>query len=126
MTGGLLCLAVFTVLAYNESPSLQRVMTARDVSFRMKLFLGAAAIAFLICIYQGTQTMLGWMPDSWGNHDEDGEYVTLAHSVSITLTALIGVMLIQIIGNAADYARRNKLLLEEIEELRERLRHVRL
>lgn len=60
-----------------------------------------ALFGFLFCIYSGVSNMLFWMPSSWGNYDEDGEWKTLSSAIAF-VCAFLSLMLIAPILQAAD------------------------
>ena len=67
-------LCVYIVLAVRgNSITLYSTSNSRLLSRRQNVFLALAAIAFLICMYKGAETMLWWIPD------EDGEFSARAY-----------------------------------------------
>lgn len=122
-TAALVCLAVYTLLAYREDARpLLRIYKESASSFLARCFLIVCLIAFVVCIYQGADWMLQWMPDSWGSLDEDGEYVTLRHSIAFVFAFFFGGMLAQVIGRATDAAEKNEQLSRRIRRLEQLLR----
>jgi hypothetical protein len=80
-------------------------------------FLILAAIGLLVCIYQGTKTMLIWMPT---HLDSDGEYTSAASVIAFIFTMVAGSILIEHIGSA----HGNILSLEQMRERAVRLEQI--
>jgi hypothetical protein len=88
-----LCIYIF-LACRGDSPTLLSTDDARRMNWRNKLFLGLATIGFLVCMYQGATAMLAWMPDSWGQLDEDGEFQTFRSSLAAIFAGVGGLALI--------------------------------
>jgi hypothetical protein len=66
-SAALLALCIYIFLACRgDSPTLLSTINARRMNWKRDLLLGLASIGFLICMFQGAEAMLFWMPDSWG------------------------------------------------------------
>ena len=57
-----LCVYIFLVCRGNSSTLLSTI-DAGHMTRRGKILVGFAAIGFLVCMYQGAEAMLLWMPD---------------------------------------------------------------
>jgi hypothetical protein len=79
------------------------------------IFLGLAAIALLVCIYQGADTMLSWLPNNWGSNDEDGEFVTIRHSLAVLFTFVGGFSFLSYLTKAGPALISIKHANEEIK-----------
>ncbi len=73
--------------------------TGRDSGWGCVFAFGA----FFACVYvlqEGIHSALAFLPDSWGSHDESGEYVPLRRSIS-SIGGLVGtLLLIDLLGRA--------------------------
>jgi hypothetical protein len=119
-SGALICLGVYVGLAYSgKSVLLYRFSThhSRLLSRKSKTFFAFAAFGFLVCIFQGADAMLGWMPSSWGSLDEDGGYTTLATTLAGMFAFVAGVALIEIIVGGTHDRFRVRQMTIEIEQL---------
>jgi hypothetical protein len=63
-------------------------------------------------MFQGAEAMLFWMPDSWGQLDEDGEFRTFRSSLAVMFAGVGGVTLIYFM----DQATRNRTFLRVLRE----------
>jgi hypothetical protein len=112
-SAALLALCVYIFLAWRgDSPTLLSTIDARRMNRKRDLFLGLASIGFLICMFQGAEAMLFWMPDSWGQLDEDGEFRTVRLSLALMFTGVGGVTLICFM----DQATRDRTFLRVLRE----------
>lgn len=125
-TMSLLSLSLYIYLAVKGDNltlySSHRVITwnSRLLSVEQKTFLILAAIGLLICMYNGAEAMLFWMPNDWGSVDSEGEYQTLKASLAATFAIFGGGPLIQFISNAT----HEEFLLKEIREKAEGLERI--
>lgn len=100
-TGALTCLAAFTLQACwaDKSAWLYKVLhNPYPNLILVRAYLILAAIGFLVCVYQGTHSMLWWFPASWGGHDEDGVWLSLRSHVSAASTLFMGFGLVGLIS----------------------------
>ncbi|MDG4474827.1 hypothetical protein [Thiovibrio frasassiensis] len=112
-TAAFMSLCVYIFLAVRgKSVTLYSTSHTSLLSWRQKVFLALAALAFLACMYKGAEAMLWWMPSTWGGVDEDGEYQTLRASMASLFAILGGLAFIQFI----DAATHNKFFLRLASE----------
>jgi hypothetical protein len=112
-SAALLALCVYIFLAWRgDSPILLSTIDARRMNWKRDLFLGLASIGFLVCMFQGAEAMLFWMPDSWGQLDEDGEFQTFILSLALMFAGVGGVTLICFM----DQATRDRTFLRVLRE----------
>jgi hypothetical protein len=113
MTIGIVILAVYSLIilgcfaAYifqavrGNSPTLSLLDGYHgDLSIWQKAFLIIAAIALMICIFQGVEAMLFWMPDEWGKVNEDGEYVTAKNTLAVLFITFGGLPFLKYLADA--------------------------
>jgi hypothetical protein len=98
----LLCLSLYIALACGgRSELLYSTATSHpELRFHHRVFFLLAAAGLLVCLYQGADFMLSWMPDSWGNVGEDGDYTTLRAYVAGLFAMAGGLFLCQFIDRA--------------------------
>ena len=77
-----------------------------------------AAIGFFVCVWQGAETMLYWIPGDWGSFDEDGEWVTIRSGIALTLTSF-SMLLLPLFGNASANRAWRRILSMEVRALEE-------
>lgn len=106
-----LCVYIF-LAARGKSITLYSTSHTFLLSWRQKIFLAFAALAFLICMYKGAEAMLWWIPSTWGGVDEDGEYQTLRASLASLFSILGGLAFVQFI----DAATHDKFFLRIVSE----------
>lgn len=112
-TCALVSLAVYSALAYSgTSRILYRTVDQRLGSKSTNVFFALAAIAFLVCMYQGAEAMLGWMPTSWGHVGEDGEYETVAHGLAFMFALFVGGSL----AGVLDKATHNAFFVQDLSD----------
>ena len=110
-TAALVCLAVLVLLAYRQdSLALHKALYSYSdrQSPRRWAFLVFGAVAILVCVFQGTATMLWWMwwmPESWG-------FASAKVGVSATVALLCGTMLLSLLEDAP----RNATLVPQLRE----------
>jgi hypothetical protein len=75
-----------------------------------------ALIGFFVCMYQGAEAMLGWMPRSWGTVD-DGEFVWLANGLASLFAFGVGMTLAMVLDKST---HRNFV----VRELNEQNKHL--
>jgi|SRR6185312_15371474 len=121
-TGGLICLATYAALAYQENKWLYSLLSSSGLSFKERSFLIAGALAFVFCMFAGAQSSLQWLPASWGHIDEDGHFVPIAVTFAGLFALFVGVMLLRVIERGTRYARDLEALVTEIDELEKELR----
>lgn len=120
-TASLLSLATYIYLAYRgASATLYSTVHVRLMSWRSKVFLTVAAIAFLICMFSGASTLLYWMPPEWGSIDSDGEFQTIRSSLATAFAFFGGGALIIFI----DKATHEKFFLRKEHERVEAFRKI--
>jgi hypothetical protein len=122
---GLACMAVYVVLAYREDERLEQLFAAsmgHPPSWKARWFLILAAITFLFCIYSGAESMLGWIPASWGSFDEDHEFTPLKVTIAGIFAFWIGGLLMYVIERGTNYARQNYGLRLRVDELEKQVR----
>ena len=60
-----------------------------SLNWKQKVFLGLAAIGFYICLFQGVEALLFWIPDYLRVEDESGvdssQRESLSYAISITM-----------------------------------------
>jgi len=118
----LLSLSLYIFLA-SKGDSLTLYSTldsSLQISINQKIFLVLAAFTFLVCMYQGAEVMLFWLPSEWGGIDSDGDFHTLRSSLSITFVIFCGLKFIRFI----DSATHEKFFLREIREKSEELEKI--
>ncbi|PZO79004.1 MAG: hypothetical protein DI626_11735, partial [Micavibrio aeruginosavorus] len=95
-------LASFTFFIFRAAFYLDDTLDpdASILSWPRKFFFVLAAIALLVCIYNGCHAMLFWLPDSLGGYDENGDWRTARTGLSSVLTFLIGCSFISFIDNS--------------------------
>ena len=100
-TGCLVALGVYAGLAY-WGKSAMLYSTAGHVGRprRTTLFLVLAGIGFLVCCWCGAETMLWWVPGSWGHVDESGEWEPLRIVLTGMFTFYAGIAFIVFIDKA--------------------------
>jgi hypothetical protein len=100
-TGSLLALSVYIYLANRGgNATLYLSDDYRHLSTNQKVFLGLAAIGFLICMFKGAETMLFWLPSEWGWPDEDGEFQSVRVLIASAFAMFGGIALAQFIDNS--------------------------
>jgi len=121
-TSALVSLAVYAWLASRgESRTLYSTADNRICSSRAYVFVGFAAIGFLVCMHQGAEAMLGWMPDSWGWVGEDGKYVNVAGLLAVAFALWVGGSLVLVIAEATPNSFFLRGLTEENTHLKKLL-----
>lgn len=114
----LLSLSVYIYLAVKgDSITLYSTVNSDYLSIKQKTFLGLAAIGFLVCMYNGAEAMLFWMPSEWGSVDSEGEYQTVKGSISGIFALLGGFSLIHFIDKATHEKFYLRTLRDESHEL---------
>lgn len=109
-TASLAALTIYAWLAYaGTSETLYSTINTRLMDWRKRAFVGLAAVAFLVCIYNGVDGMLFWLPDSWGSIDEDGNFQTVRTALAGVGTAFIGLALIQVLDSATHLKFRHRM-----------------
>lgn len=109
-----LSIYIFRAIRNREGTGFILNVIEEQVDRKGKIFLSLAAIGFLLCMYQGAEAMLFWMPDSWGRFSE-GEYTTYRDLLAGLFAALGGGALILLIDEAISnrvLLRVNAVLLE--------------
>ena len=105
------CLAFYAWhVSRGKSPLLYGMSLSRDLSAKERLFLGLAALAFFVCLVQGADTMLGWMPSSWGSVDEDGEF----QRFSFMLAFVFALGTFYVFGRTIEQSTRREVELDEL------------
>lgn len=114
----LLSLSVYIYLAAKgDSITLYSTINSNYLSIKQKIFLGFAAIGFLVSMYTGAEAMLFWMPSEWGSIDSDGEYQTVRSTISFVFALFGGLSLIQFIDKATHEKFFLRKLRDESHEL---------
>lgn len=109
-TASLAALAIYAWLLYKgTSETLYSTINTRLMDWRKRAFVGLAAVAFLASIYNGIDSMLFWMPDTWGSIDEDGDFRTVRTALAGVGAFLIGLPLIQVIDSATHMNFRHRM-----------------
>ena len=98
----LLCLSLYIGLAAGGRSELLYATASSHPELRLhhRAFFLLAAAGLLVCLYQGADFMLSWMPDSWGNVGEDGDYKTLRSFIAGLFAMAGGLFLCQFIDGA--------------------------
>jgi hypothetical protein len=86
----LICLCVYVWSAYRGNDSTILSTDERLMSFKKKVFFSFAAIGLFTCVFQGIESMLWWLPSSWGTHDEEGDFTTWRVQLSALITLFLG------------------------------------
>lgn len=111
-----LCTYIFQATRYGRFPNLRLILDEieEQVDWKGKTYLSLAAIGILVCMYQGAEAMLFWMPDSWGQFNE-GEYLTYRSLLAGLFAAIGGLAIISLLDEAISnriLLRINAVLLE--------------
>lgn len=98
----LLCLSLYIGLAAGGRSELLYATASShpELGLHHRAFFLLAGAGLLLCLYQGADFMLSWMPDSWGNVDEDGDYKTLRSFIAGLFAMAGGLFLCQFIDGA--------------------------
>lgn len=119
LTSALACLTIYVVLAYRgDSEILLR--TSGDgsrLAIANKFFLGLAAVTLFVCLHEGAQAMLSWMPEHWGSADEHGEWEPLTGTIAVVFSFGTGLLLVQIL----DQVTRGRMAVRHTGEYASRL-----
>lgn len=116
-TAAFLSLCVYIFLAvWGKSITLYSTSLESLLSWKQKVFLAFAALAFLACMYKGAEFMLWWIPSDWGGL-EDGEYKTLSSSLALLFTGFGGISFIYFIDKATHDKFSLRLAMENTMEL---------
>lgn len=117
-TASFLSLCVYIFLALRgKSITLYSTSRGSLLSWKQKIFLVLAALAFLACMYKGAEFMLWWIPNDWGGLDEDGEYWTLSSSLAFSFMVYGGIAFIHFIDTATHDKFSLRFALEKTGEL---------
>ncbi|MCC6208422.1 MAG: hypothetical protein IT488_09755 [Gammaproteobacteria bacterium] len=112
-TGSLLALAVYIYLAARgDSVTLYSTVNHRLLNWKQNVFLVFAAIGFLVCMFAGAESMLHWMPNSWGGVNEDGEYEAYRTVIATSFSVIGGFAFAGFI----DKATRNAIFLDMMRD----------
>lgn len=110
-TAPLIALCVYIFQAIRNGRGLHPILIldkiAEQFDWKGKTFLSLAAIGLLLCMYQGAEAMLFWMPDSWGRFSED-EHTTYRSLLAGFFATFSGYSLILLIEEAIS----NRVLLQ--------------
>ena len=94
----LLCMILFALHAYWKRDWLAAVLDRNGgLTLILKIYLFSAAIGFLVCVFQGTNALLWWIPSNWGSHDEDGNFMPIRVYLSCASVLFLGIPLIGLI-----------------------------
>lgn len=117
-TAALLSLCVYIFLAVRGN-SLILYSTSHPLllSWWKKIFLALAALAFLICMFKGAEAMLWWMPSSWGNLDDNGEFQTIRVSLATLFLTFGGLAFVSFIDSAIHGEFFLRIVAERSKEL---------
>ena len=69
-----------------------------SLNLKQKVFLWLVGIGGFVVLYKGIEMLLFWMPNSWGNYNEDGDWETLKTSLSIIIGAATWLFLFEILN----------------------------
>lgn len=117
-TAAFLSLCVYIFLAvWGKSITLYSTSRESLLSWKQKVFLALAALAFLACMYKGAEFMLWWIPSDWGGLDESGDYKTLSSSLAFSFMCIGGIAFIHFIDTATHDKFSLRLASEKTWEL---------
>lgn len=118
----LLALCAFVTLAYRRSKTLVIIGRWESLSLWLKLLLIGAAIALLVCLYRGAETLLWWIPARWGKTDEYGDFEPLRDSLAAFFAFFGGLPLLGVLSRATEDGVTRDLLQEQVAEMENLLR----
>lgn len=100
-TAAFISLCVYIYLAVNgKSLTLYSTVRYFHIAWWKKLFLALAVIAFLVCMFKGSEALLWWFPRSWGVHDDDGEFTAMIYLLPTVFSIIGGLSFVNFINNA--------------------------
>lgn len=112
-TSCLLALSIYIfLLLRGDSPTLLSTVDARLLNIKHKVFLGLAAVGFLVSMYQGADVMLAWIPYDWGTIGDDGEFHAFRSGLAGVFSATAGIALIYFV----DQASRDRAILRAVRK----------
>jgi hypothetical protein len=117
-TALLISFAVYSYLVTHGSSQVIIEGDANYLPLGKRAFLLMAFLAFLICIYQGIDALLFWIPDIGGYLDEDGDYQSLKVMFIGLFAFLIGIPLFSLLEEGAKAKEKVKVVQGEVTELR--------
>lgn len=102
-TAALVALGAFFYLATRTegSQTLLSTMFAGNLNRKQQAFLLLAAGGMMVTMFAGANTLLFWMPSSWGHLDAEGDFQIYRHSISIMFTLIGGGALIRLVDRAS-------------------------
>ena len=127
-TGALIYLGwdIFSLSRYPRSLlALNRLSSDHGMTWPDRFKAAKLILLFIItcfAMYEVAHFFLGWMPENWGNADEDGEWVTTRRSMSMLFAMYAGGFLFEGLGRGIKAQVRvselevERLLIEEIDK----------
>ena len=110
-TISLLCLSICIYLIVKGNSCILCERSIYNTPLKQNIFLAFSAIGFLLCMFNGAEAMLFWIPNDLGSIDSDGEFTSLKIYLASAFTfgsmALLGVL---------ETTTRDKLELNNIRE----------
>lgn len=79
-------------------------------------FLFLAGTGLFVCIFQGVEAMLFWLPDTWGRFDEDGTFTAFRVTIA-SLYAGVALGWVGLISKVSYYSDKLEIMTKEIQGL---------
>jgi hypothetical protein len=98
----LTCLSAYVALASSgRSELLYSTISARpNLRWNQVAFFLLSGVGLIVCLYQGAEFMLSWMPERWGGVGDDGEHTPLRVYLAGLFATAAGLALCQFIDRA--------------------------
>jgi hypothetical protein len=110
--------AYLFMAAFKRGDTLYLLGINGRLSLKQNAFVGLAAVAMLVCFFNGAEAMLFWLPSDWGSLDEDGDFVLVRTSIASVFT-LLAFGWLEVPSKAASNAKLLQIVSDEAKWLRE-------
>lgn len=117
-TALLISFALYTYLITHGSRQVLSEGDANYLPLGKRAFLLMAFLAFLTCIYQGSEALLFWIPDIGSYLNEDGDHQSLKVMFIGIFAFLIGTPLFSLLEGGAKAKEKVKVVQAEVIELK--------